>query len=75
MIPKYVPDHVVQKIDYLGVSLDNKISTFVKLLGQLKKLSNDDKIKKYITSTISKAIHELTMDTESLNDIKTELEQ
>ena len=74
MIPKYVPDHVVQKLDYLGVSLDNKISTFVKLLGQLKKLSNDDKIKKYITSTISKAIHELTMDTESLNDIKTELE-
>lgn len=73
--PKYVSDHVIQKIDYLGVSLDNKISNFVKLLGHVKKLSQDDKIKKQIVSTISKAIHELTIDTESLNDIKTELEQ
>ena len=72
-----VPDHVIQKIEYLGVSLDNKIGIFVKLLGSIKKLSKDDRIKKMmqaLTGTISKAIHDLTLDTGQLNDIKSELE-
>lgn len=73
-----MPDHVIQKIDYLGVSLDNKIGVFVKLLGQLKKLAKDESIRKImqsLTGTISKSIHELTLDTEQLNDIKVDLEQ
>jgi hypothetical protein len=49
----------------------------VKLLGSLKKLARDERIKKQmqsLTGVISKAIHELTLDTENLNEIKTELE-